>query len=191
VLKDIQKDLGITFIYVTHDQTEAITMSDRIAVMLQGVVDQIGSPDDIYNKPATPFVASFIGEMNFIDGLVVGEANDELKIKISDFVITCRKNEYGIKNGDAVLVSIRPEKVNIKLLSGMKNEISARLSRIIFRGDNYQVTAIFNSSEISSVIAAKSLNMTLNLNEKVLMGWDTEDAKVFPMELKKNIIRYN
>ncbi len=67
-LKDIQKDLGITFIYVTHDQTEAITMSDRIAVMRDGIAHQIGTPDEIYNKPATPFVASFIGEMNFLEG---------------------------------------------------------------------------------------------------------------------------
>jgi ABC-type Fe3+/spermidine/putrescine transport system ATPase subunit len=68
VLKDIQRGVGITFVYVTHDQTEALTMSDRIAVMKDGQVHQIGSPDEIYNLPATAFVASFIGDMNFLRG---------------------------------------------------------------------------------------------------------------------------
>ena len=68
VLKDIQRNVGITFIYVTHDQTEALTMSDRIAVMKGGRVHQIGTPDEIYSRPATAFVASFIGEMNFLHG---------------------------------------------------------------------------------------------------------------------------
>ena len=71
VLKDIQRKVGITFIYVTHDQTEALTMSDRIAVMKDGHVHQIGTPDEIYNSPATAFVASFIGDMNFLHGRLV------------------------------------------------------------------------------------------------------------------------
>ena len=71
VLKDIQRKVGITFIYVTHDQTEALTMSDRIAVMKGGHVHQIGTPDEIYNNPATAFVASFIGDMNFLHGKLV------------------------------------------------------------------------------------------------------------------------
>ena len=71
VLKDIQRQVGITFIYVTHDQTEALTMSDRIAVMKDGHVHQVGTPDEIYNSPATAFVASFIGDMNFLHGRMV------------------------------------------------------------------------------------------------------------------------
>ncbi len=74
VLKDIQRGVGITFIYVTHDQTEALTMSDRIAVMKGGHVHQIGTPDEIYNTPATAFVASFIGDMNFLRGRLAGPA---------------------------------------------------------------------------------------------------------------------
>jgi len=190
VLKDIQKDLGITFVYVTHDQTEAITMSDRIAVMRQGVVDQIGTPDEIYNLPATPFVASFIGEMNFIDGVVVDELAEKLKVKIGDFLIICNKNEYNLHKDDEILISVRPEKVFIKPSFSLTNEIKARLSRIVFRGDNYQITTTFNSSELSSVIAAKNLDMTLNLNELVTVSWNAEDARVFPIELKRNIIKY-
>ncbi len=190
VLKDIQRDLGITFIYVTHDQTEAITMSDRIAVMRQGVVDQIGNPDEIYNKPSTPFVASFIGEMNFIDGKIVKEYPDSFSVKIADFKTMCLKNNYKLKEGDEVLISIRPEKVYIEPKIKLPNEIEAKLSRIIFRGDNYQITASFNNSELSSVIAAKDLDLSFNLNKTVKIGWDTADVQVFPIELKKNIIKY-
>jgi len=190
VLKDIQKDLGITFIYVTHDQTEAITMSDRIAVMRQGVVDQIGSPDDIYNKPATPFVASFIGEMNFIDGTVIKELADDWIVKIGGFEVTCKKNEYNIKTGDDVLLSIRPEKVYVKPSDILDNEVKATLSRIVFRGDNYQVTTNIDSGELTSVIASKSLDISLNSNELITIGWNVEDARIFPIELKKYIINY-
>jgi len=190
VLKDIQRDLGITFIYVTHDQTEAITMSDRIAVMRQGVVDQVGNPDEIYNKPATPFVASFIGEMNFVDGVVVGEMNNQLKIKIADNIILCEKSEYQLKEGEQVLLSIRPEKVFINSNLDYPNKIKAKLTRIVFRGDNYQITTQFNSSELTSVIASKNIDLNLNLNQEVILSWQIKDARVFPIELKKNIIRY-
>ncbi len=190
VLKDIQQELGITFIYVTHDQTEAITMSDRIAVMRQGVVDQIGTPDEIYNKPATPFVASFIGEMNFVDGKVVEEYEDELKVKIANNFIICKKNNYLIKKDDEVLVSIRPEKVYINPEQKLPNQIYAKLSRIVFRGDNYQITTQFDSSELTSVVAAKSINLNFNLGHELRLGWYTEDVQVFPIQLKKNIIKY-
>jgi spermidine/putrescine transport system ATP-binding protein len=75
VLKDIQRGVGITFVYVTHDQTEALTMSDRIAVMKDGRVHQIGTPDEIYNLPATAFVASFIGDMNFLRGRLAADGS--------------------------------------------------------------------------------------------------------------------
>jgi spermidine/putrescine transport system ATP-binding protein len=191
VLKDIQRDLGITFIYVTHDQTEAITMSDRIVVMRQGVIDQIGTPDEIYNRPATPFVASFIGEMNFIDGKVLKVYPDKLIVQVANFPVTCLKNNYNMSEGQEVLVSIRPEKVYIRPKVKLLNEIEAKLSRIIFRGDNYQITASFNNFELVSVVAAKDFELSFNLDEKITIGWGIEDVLVFPIELKGNIIKYN
>ncbi|MDR3644489.1 MAG: ABC transporter ATP-binding protein, partial [Clostridia bacterium] len=91
VLKDIQKDVDITFIYVTHDQTEAITMSDRICVMKDGMIHQIGTPDEIYNSPATQFVAGFIGDMDFIEGRADQVSDGEVVVaaSVSKFV-ACR-----------------------------------------------------------------------------------------------------
>jgi ABC-type Fe3+/spermidine/putrescine transport system ATPase subunit len=165
-LKDIQKDLGITFIYVTHDQTEAITMSDRIAVMRDGIAHQIGTPDEIYNKPATPFVASF------------------------RFVIHCNNNEYKISTGDNVLLSVRPEKVYINPSKKIPNKVESKITRVVFRGDNYEITTAFDNYELYSIVDCKSWDKSHRLGDIIKIGWELEDSKVFPIEMKKDIIKY-
>ncbi len=189
-LKDIQKDLGITFIYVTHDQTEAITMSDRIAVMRDGIAHQIGTPDEIYNKPATPFVASFIGEMNFLEGEAIKVSSEEIEVKISRFVIHCKNNEYKISTGDNVLLSVRPEKVYINPSKKIPNEIESKLTRVVFRGDNYEITTAFDNYELYSIVDYKSWDKSHILGDIIKIGWELEDSKVFPIEMKKDIIKY-
>jgi len=189
-LKDIQKDLGITFIYVTHDQTEAITMSDRIAVMRDGITHQIGTPDEIYNKPSTPFVASFIGEMNFLEGKAIKVSPKSIEVKISDFKVYCKKDEYKISTGEDVLVSVRPEKVYINSAEKLPNEIESRLTRIVFRGDDYEITTAFGGFELRSVVDFKGWDKSHKLGGIIKVGWELEDAKVFPIEMKKDIIKY-
>jgi len=189
-LKDIQKDLGITFIYVTHDQTEAITMSDRIAVMQDGITYQIGTPDEIYNKPNTPFVASFIGKMNFLEGKVIKVSPKRIEVKISDFKVYCKKDEYKISEEEIVLVSVRPEKVYINSFKKLPNEIESKLTRIVFRGGDYEVTTAFGDFELLSVVDFKSWDKSHELGDIIKVGWELEDAKVFPIEMKKDIIKH-
>lgn len=189
-LKDIQKDLGITFIYVTHDQTEAITMSDRIAVMQDGITYQIGTPDEIYNKPNTPFVASFIGKMNFLEGKVIKVSPKSIEVKISDFKVYCKKDEYKISEEEIVLVSVRPEKVYINSFKKLPNEIESKLTRIVFRGGDYEVTTAFGDFELLSVVDFKSWDKSHELGDIIKVGWELEDAKVFPIEMKKDIIKH-
>lgn len=189
-LKDIQKDLGMTFVYVTHDQTEAITMSDRIAVMRDGIAHQIGTPDEIYNKPVTPFVASFIGEMNFLEGKAIKSTSSELEVKISNSIIHCKKNEYKISTGDDVLLSVRPEKIHINSIKKFPNEIEATLTRIIFRGEDYEITTAFDGSLVRSIIQYRDWSKSFKLNEAVKVSWEIDDARIFPMEMKKDIIKY-
>ncbi len=111
-LKAMQQQLGITFIYVTHDQEEAMTMADRIGVMHDGVLLQVGTPQETYETPATRFVADFIGETNFIAGTFEAEQGDVAKVKISpDSVIDAMSSERGIPAGREVTIAIRPEKV--------------------------------------------------------------------------------
>jgi len=112
-LKRIQREVGITFVYVTHDQGEALTMSDRIAVMNAGVIEQLGSPREIYERPATRFVAGFIGTSNIVDGHVerVDKGYALLSYTVQDRVVV--PVPPAVRAGDKVEVSVRPEKIDL------------------------------------------------------------------------------
>lgn len=111
-LKQIQAEVGITFIYVTHDQEEALTMSDRIAVMNHGEVKQIGRAKEIYEHPANRFVADFIGETNFIEG-TMAEAGTPAKVKVGDFTVLGTIGDHLVNEGQRVTLAIRPEKIRL------------------------------------------------------------------------------
>jgi spermidine/putrescine transport system ATP-binding protein len=111
-LKQIQAEVGITFIYVTHDQEEALTMSDRIAVMNDGLVQQVGEPWQIYEHPTNRFVADFIGETNFIPG-VVDSLNGFATVRIKDTKVLAATDGRDVAPGQSVTLAIRPEKVTI------------------------------------------------------------------------------
>ena len=134
-LKEIQEDVGITFVYVTHDQQEALTMSDRIAVMNDGNVLQVGSAEEIYENPVNRFVAGFIGETNFLDGVVVriGE------VRISDgTVVTARTHSPA---GMEVTLTLRPEKLQLHArddeLPAERNRIPGTVKRRLYYGDTW------------------------------------------------------
>lgn len=112
-LKRIQREVGITFIFVTHDQHEALTMSDRIAVMSQGHVEQIGTPEEIYNEPATKFVAGFIGDANLIDGVVSKIESNVISVKVGTDEIQSESTPDELNVGDDVTIMIRPERIVI------------------------------------------------------------------------------
>ncbi|MBD7909753.1 spermidine/putrescine ABC transporter ATP-binding protein [Clostridium cibarium] len=130
-LKKIQQRLGITFIFVTHDQEEALTMSDTIVVMNKGVIQQKGSPEDIYNEPANAFVADFIGESNIIDGVIV-----------EDFkVIFCNKEfecvDKGFNPNENIDVVIRPE--DIKIVAKDNGMLNGIVKSVNFKGVHYEM----------------------------------------------------
>jgi spermidine/putrescine transport system ATP-binding protein len=111
-LKRIQRDVGITFVYVTHDQEEALTMSDRIAVMNRGVVEQLDDPEEIYERPKTTFVAGFIGVSNLMPGEVVSTATGTAELKL-DAGPTVRAGSTGATVGERVHAVVRPEKLQL------------------------------------------------------------------------------
>ncbi len=119
-LMTMQNELGITFIYVTHDQEEALTMSDRIAVMSQGKVLQLGEPEEIYERPANRFVADFIGETNFLKGKFEGKEGAYAMVRLDSSCVTKAivGDEVTLSHGQEVTVAIRPEKINIFAASG-------------------------------------------------------------------------
>jgi spermidine/putrescine transport system ATP-binding protein len=111
-LKQIQGEVGITFVYVTHDQEEALTMSDRIAVMDAGLVQQVGDPRDIYEHPNNRFVADFIGETNFVTGRVA-ELGDMVTVDLGDLPVRGSADGRSLSLGQAITLAIRPEKINL------------------------------------------------------------------------------
>lgn len=112
-LKRLQKKLNITFIYVTHDQEEALTMSDRIAIMHDGILDQLGTSSEIYEKPATKFVATFIGETNIFDGTVSYVKDGEVHVMVENGIVSGMGE--GFRFGEYMTVSVRPEKTKYSL----------------------------------------------------------------------------
>lgn len=131
-LKRLQKKLGITFIYVTHDQEEALTMSDRIAIMNQGIIEQIDSPKEIYEHPVTKFVAGFIGESNIFNGKVIDLSNEILTVETSSGIIKAKGKGFEI--GESIYVSIRPEylKVSKVIIDGF--DLKGKIKDFIYMG---------------------------------------------------------
>ncbi len=128
-LKSIQKRLGITFIYVTHDQEEAMTMSDRIAVFNHGVIEQLGAPDEIYERPKTAFVADFIGAANVLSARLLAAENGRVKIKLEDSIEIelPRPACLPVKIGEDFAVAIRPERISVRYGDGEGSNGAVRL----------------------------------------------------------------
>jgi spermidine/putrescine transport system ATP-binding protein len=139
-LKELQHRVGITFIYVTHDQEEALTMSDQIAVMHQGHVLQIGSPTEIYERPRSRFVADFIGETNFLHGEVVAQENGEVTVRVEpDIQLRVPLGEQPPPSS-AVTVAIRPEKLRLvaEPHSRVENCLPGVIQEVIYIGTDTQ-----------------------------------------------------
>ncbi len=130
-LKTIQQAIGITFIYVTHDQEEALSMSDTIVVMADGEIQQIGTPTDIYNEPKNAFVADFIGESNILDGIMI----EDKRVKFASHVFDCLDSGFG-KN-EPVDVVVRPEDVDV--VAPEKGMLTGRVTNVTFKGVHYEI----------------------------------------------------
>jgi spermidine/putrescine transport system ATP-binding protein len=133
-LKEIQRHAGITFIYVTHDQEEALTMSDKIVVMNNGDIQQIGTPVEIYNEPENKFVATFIGESNIIDAVM----KKDYLVHFDGLDFTCV--DKGFSSNEEVDVVIRPEDIDI--VDVEKSDIKGVVDSIVFKGVHYEIDVL-------------------------------------------------
>ena len=133
-LKTMQQELGITFIYVTHDQEEALTMSDRIVVMSDGKIQQIGTPEDIYNEPVNRFVADFIGEINMVTATMI----EDYKVMFNNRIFECV--DKGFKPNEKVDVVIRPEDINI--VTKENGKITGLVTDVVFKGVHYEIIVV-------------------------------------------------
>jgi spermidine/putrescine transport system ATP-binding protein len=206
-LKAMQKSLGITFIFVTHDQEEAMTMADRIAVMDRGKVLQVGTPEEIYETPTTKFVADFIGETNFLKGTLIEKKDKYGVVKLdSSTTIRAIPSNPDMSIGQEVTVAIRPEKLNLFPASGVMkypdsstdsverykeallrdpdiNLIQGVIHQDIYIGtDTRYIVAIGEKSNIEMAVRVQNFGLRsesyYERNQTVNVFWDTDNARI-------------
>ena len=185
-LKRIQVDVGITFVYVTHDQEEALTMSDRIAVMHRGRIEQVGTPEDLYDRPATSFVADFIGTTNLLAG-TVESLGPEVATVCLDSGDRCVIASGGRRSGQPVQVSIRPESISITKAGGpdgadtgaggTARALLARVEQVAYLGATVQYHIRTERGLAMSVLAGKT-GPRFESGDSVAVAWTPSDALV-------------
>ena len=183
-LKRIQREVGITFIYVTHDQEEALTMSDRIAVMNAGNVEQIGSPADIYDRPASVFVAGFIGQANLWAGKQTGRANrDFVEIEVLGTTLKSRPGDTDIESGGQATLMIRPELVQVSTEqpNGDLAVVRATVRDLTFQGPVVRLSlAAPDDSTVVAHIGPEQNLPLLRPGDEVYASWSPEASLVLP-----------
>lgn len=183
-LKRIQREVGITFVYVTHDQEEALTMSDRIAVMNAGNVDQIGTPTEIYDRPASVFVAGFIGQANLWAGRQTGRANrDYVEVDVLGATLRARPGDTAIEPGGRATVMVRPERVRVSIgqPTGDISAVPAKVVDLTFQGPVLRLSleAPDGSPILAHVGTEQELPM-LRPGDDVFAGWVPDASLVLP-----------
>jgi len=176
-IKHLHERLGITVVYVTHDQSEALTMSDRVAVFDDGRIQQLAPPADLYERPENSFVAQFIGENNKLDGVVEGFEGDEVIVRLADGE-TCRANP--VKCGDVgseTLISIRPERVWIEGKT-TPNTTEAQVLELIYLGDHVRCRLqVHGNDEFIVKVPNSAGHKHLVVGETAKVSWDAQDAR--------------
>ena len=178
-LKHLQTTLGITFIYVTHDQEEALTMSDRIVLMRQGRIAQVGAPRDLYDRPASRYVADFIGETNLLGGTVVESRNGEAALRIGVDVL--RGISDGVlETGHEAWLAVRPEAIAVRPPEGLGggNVVSATVKEVVYAGSVIRVHATLTSGQ--RIVAHVPAGTSVPAGAVVRLAWSTERSRFVP-----------
>jgi putative spermidine/putrescine transport system ATP-binding protein len=177
-IRAIQRELGITTIFVTHDQEEALSISDRIVVMNQGNIEQLGTPLDIYNRPQTQFVASFIGSLNVLQGSVQDASAG--RITIDDQPVQTDESLTAL--GSAISIALRPESINLNAANGHTNQLNATVEDIYFLGSVVRIRTRLNSQFINVDTFNNPAMELPRVGEAVTLNFSTEAAKVLHPE---------
>jgi putative spermidine/putrescine transport system ATP-binding protein len=171
-IRDIHHRLGLTIVFVTHDQTEALTMSDRIAIFNHGKIEQIGGPADIYDRPRTQFVAEFIGETNLLSGRVTSYDDGILSVALGGGREIRVASPTGMEPGKQVKVSVRPERIEISPTSPGQNQLIVQVRDIVYHGDHLQVQV--DAGSCSLVIKAPRKAEAPQIGQEVRISFNPE-----------------
>jgi putative spermidine/putrescine transport system ATP-binding protein len=179
-LRDLHKRLGLTFIYVTHDQQEALSMSDEIAILRDGRVIQRGTPEALYERPASRFVAGFLGRSNFLSGSVDTVAPDGFAYRCGAFVLHQARSEESMRPGDRVLITLRPEKIRLLAKDATErvvNRIIGRVAAFNYVGGLYHLLVDVDGIGRVAVDAPTWRQGVPTVGQTIALGWDA-DASV-------------
>ncbi|HLR02312.1 MAG TPA: ABC transporter ATP-binding protein [Virgibacillus sp.] len=182
-IRQLHEKLDLTIIYVTHDQEEALKMSDRIAVFNKGSIEQIGTPEDLYDRPGSQFVAQFLGNSNAIHGKVIESDGDYATIENSQGEVFKASSDQEYANGDAVVVMVRPEKVDISTTKKESlNLIEAKVSEMIYLGESYRY--ILETAAGETVVVKKQIRYVdekvFHIGDTVYVTWELDNAVALP-----------
>ncbi|WP_425291427.1 ABC transporter ATP-binding protein [Aquamicrobium lusatiense] len=185
-IRSLHERLGITVVYVTHDQSEALTMSDRVAVFAHGRIQQIAPPDDIYEHPANAFVADFVGDNNRLSGVVRSRDGEEYEVDCNGLVLQAvAKSDHGI--GDEVLVVFRPENGVINHpIPPAPNRFDVKITERIYLGDHLRLRCQLTNGDLITVkISNKSHLSTCRTGSAISLYWSGMDCYVLPQHAGK------
>ena len=179
-IRHLHDNLGVTVVYVTHDQSEALTMSDRIAVFQYGVVQQLAAPAELYERPANAFVASFIGENNHLDGRIVARDGETCRVRLADGSEVSARAASDLSADMPVVLSIRPERVVIGELEGAANRFAAQVRELIYLGDHCKVRLLLAGSDAFVVKIDSHDAARLKRGDAVTASWRAEACLALP-----------
>lgn len=187
-LKRLQKHLGMTFVFVTHDQEEALTMSDRIAVFNQGRLEQLGTATEIYHQPRTAFVADFIGEANLLPAELISRGETTVRVRIEGGLELAVSAAQWPADVTKAVVSVRPEKIHVsKKMIDCENVFEARVAEELFQGamDRLVLECPDGATKLTAVVANESaLLEAIHEGDRVWCGLHTDDLVVVNMEAR-------
>ncbi|BBM84292.1 spermidine/putrescine ABC transporter ATP-binding protein PotA [Candidatus Uabimicrobium amorphum] len=173
-LKELQRRLGITFIFVTHDQEEALSMSDRIVILNNGNIEQIGSPQQIYEMPQSLFVAQFIGEANVLTGHIEEVQDDFIKVQIAQSCYQFHYTHSKLQKNDKVNVILRPEDLQIYLDNAEKTHcLSGKITNIVYKGATVDLRVALENDNVVTIseFFDDSRHQKFVVNQTIQIGW--------------------
>lgn len=181
-IKELQKTLGITVLFVTHDQEEAMSMSDRIAVMNEGKIVQIGTPDDVYRRPQTKFVANFLGETNMLDGLIASTGAESAKLALpgnegGSAMFMQQPSAY--VSGNKATMTVRPEKIRF-LAAGEQADwqLTGKVVQHTFLGRQLRSVVDIGGTTFNVISQDGPVSSAINRGDEVMIGWSSTDAQL-------------
>jgi spermidine/putrescine transport system ATP-binding protein len=176
-LKRLQREVGVTTIYVTHDQEEALTMSDRIAVMRAGRIEQLGAPAEIYERPESAFVADFIGTTNLFRGRIAGRAGAAVLLECGGATLRAAAGGAAPGGGGEAVVALRPEKVVLGPTGPMDNTLACVVTHLVYLGDSvvYHLRSE-EGLELEARELARPDAAAYAVGDRVRAGWQAEHA---------------